>query len=198
MPATTERSDHCVQLFDAMESRAEAVARHLGAALRAGGSALALVRAETWSESRERLAREVDAETLGAAGRLVVQDAAALADAVIEQQIPGTELFEKRIARSVRLLARRQPLHVYGEVVDVLVSQGELEGALGLEALWNRLARDVPLSLLCGYSAACFVGPSSPEGLRRVCRAHLGARADPDDLLGAWLLERAGVAASGV
>jgi len=47
-------------------------------------------------------------------------------------------------------------LTIFGNLAGVLVDDGNVEGALHLESLWDTLTRGLPFFTLCGYSEACF------------------------------------------
>lgn len=188
------RSEHFVQFFDTAESRGRAVAGHLAASLRAGGGALAIMQPHTWAAVWSELQGEFDVQSLRASGRLVIHDADRLADTLIVRGVADPVVFDRQVAAAARMLAARAPLHAYGEIVDVLTAGGDLDAALSLEALWERLLAQVPLSLMCGYSAPSFVTDPSRHDLERVCRVHGRACTHADDMLGSWLLDRAGLA----
>jgi hypothetical protein len=75
-----------------------------------------------------------------------------------------TQLVSETLARqghgSVRL---------YGEMVAVLWDEGNVTGALELEALWNSYLAEHPLALLCAYPRADVAGHAEHGA---VCRAH--------------------------
>ncbi|MGH9409186.1 MAG: hypothetical protein ACRD1V_07005, partial [Vicinamibacterales bacterium] len=99
--------------------------------------------------------------------------------------------FEKVIGATVREFGR--PVYAYGEMVDILAQGMELPQALELEALWNGLARQVPLNLMCGYCSAHFVSPTTQRALAEICRAHTRIEMKSQDHLGNWLLSGAGL-----
>jgi hypothetical protein len=73
-----------------------------------------------------------------------------------------------------RLLNKRSYLIVrgYGEMVDLLWKEGNEEGAIRLEQLWNELADRYSYSLLCGYSVDNFQHSGCVDAFRRVCSQH--------------------------
>jgi len=64
------------------------------------------------------------------------------------------------------------PVRAYGEMVDLLWQDGNTEGALELERLWNELATRYHFSLLCAYSMSSFYRAGDAESFQRVCAAH--------------------------
>jgi PAS domain S-box-containing protein len=57
-------------------------------------------------------------------------------------------------------------------MVEVLWREGNAAAAIRLEELWNELASQHPLSLLCAYSLSVFDGDESAAGIDAVCAAH--------------------------
>jgi PAS domain S-box-containing protein len=64
------------------------------------------------------------------------------------------------------------PVRAYGEMVDLLWKDGNTEGAIRLEHLWNELARRYHFSLLCAYSMSNFYRSTDAEAFQRICAAH--------------------------
>ena len=69
-------------------------------------------------------------------------------------------------------------VQAYGEMVARLWQRGDVDGAIALEALWNDLARELDLDLLCSYPAE-ILGDGDLTQLRAMCREH-NAFATPD------------------
>ena len=55
---------------------------------------------------------------------------------------------------------------------DLLARQGNLEGAIRLEELWNELAETYTFSLLCAYSLERFSEDTHDAALRAICNQH--------------------------
>jgi len=83
-----------------------------------------------------------------------------------------------------------RPTCIYGEMVDILASRGDLKGALALESAWSRAISGVPSAVLCGYQATHFSDQSTSSALHAICREHDEVRPSPGDDLATWLLSR--------
>jgi len=97
----------------------------------------------------------------------------------MENGLPNRELFMATVGSVfARVLDRRQYLVVraFGEMVDILWKEGNAEGAILLEQLWNELAHKYKYSLLCGYSIENFLHEAGVVAFRRVCDQHTSAR----------------------
>ena len=64
------------------------------------------------------------------------------------------------------------PVRAYGEMVDLLWKDGNTEGAIQLEHLWNELASRYHFSLLCAYSMSNFYRATDAEAFQRICAEH--------------------------
>ncbi|MFN2636099.1 MAG: MEDS domain-containing protein [Gemmatimonadaceae bacterium] len=112
-------------------------------------------------------------------GRLAVWlDARETMESFMEGTLPNRELFFATVGSVFeRLLSKRYYLTIrgYGEMVDLLWKDGNMEGAIQLEHLWNELANQYRYSLLCGYSVDNFLHEAGVSGFRRVCDHHTHA-----------------------
>jgi multidrug efflux pump subunit AcrA (membrane-fusion protein) len=183
-------TEHLVQLFDDSDSRAAAVSRFVADGLRQGDSLLIVITQDNWNHVASRL------RSLGAAwekamedGQLTVRNAAAARASLMRNARPDRDLFNETIGTLVsQLNSRDRHLRIYGEIVDLLATEGDYRSAQQLEELWNELGRRESFTLFCGYAAANFGDPGTAEALQRICRAHSRVRSNPRDVLGTFLL----------
>jgi hypothetical protein len=185
-------SEHIVQFFDTDDSRAHNVAAFLAQGHAAGEPTVVIARPMNWTAIAACLGRlGVPVPDAIATGALVVQDADDTLRRLSRTGSPDRTLFESVVAEPVTALAARGRVRAYGEMVDILAQQGELQDAVRLEGFWNELSERVPLFLMCGYSAAHFVSTSTHRALLDICRSHSGVHRDVQDPLGNWLLTAA-------
>lgn len=189
---------HGVQLFDSMDSRADAVATFLREGVARGDSLLVVMKLEEWNLTAARFSRqELSLGDAFVSGQLTVRDAASTLERFMRGGTPDRVLFDDTMGNLVRKLASRaNSLRIYGDMVDILATAGNFWGACQLEELWNKIAERESFALLCGYSAMNFGDPCSAEALRLICRAHSHVHVNPNDLLGTELLQAAGGHAS--
>jgi len=184
------RSEHLVQLFDDSDSRAATVARFVTDGLRQGDSLLIVMTRDNWNEVASRLHSAGAAwERAMESGQLTVRDAATAMSSFVRNGRPDRSLFNEAIAALVsQLNSRDRHLRIYGEIVDLLATEGNYRGAQQLEELWNELGRRESFTLFCGYAAVNFGDPGTAEALRKICRAHSRVRSNPRDVLGTFLI----------
>jgi hypothetical protein len=181
---------HVAQLFDAAETRADAVATFILEGEARGEHVAVVLLQQHWALVKDRLAsaRYPLAERF-ADGRLQFFDAAATLARIMRHGRLDSELFEQVFTAPVReLCAGGARLRACGELVDLLAAHGEFRAVMALEQLWSVLAREVPLTLLCLYGSVHFGHARSQDALRQICRAHDRIEATPADELGEWLL----------
>ncbi len=187
-------SEHLVQLFDTPETLATSVGTFLAEGYHSGDTLLVVVASANWSRiKRQMLKLECPIDTAIADGQMVALDAGTTLARFAANGIPDPEQFDATVGELVRRLARDREgrgLRIYGEMVDVLVHEGNFEGAQELEELWCALGEQTPLTLFCGYSSIHFGDPRSGVPLERICRLHDRVLSHDDDVLGSWLVSR--------
>jgi hypothetical protein len=68
--------------------------------------------------------------------------------------------------------SKDQGLTVFGEMVAVLWEQGNKQGALELEALWNEVLSSSAFHLHCAYPRRSFMDTADQAAIAEVCNIH--------------------------
>lgn len=63
-------------------------------------------------------------------------------------------------------------IRAYGEMVDLLWKEGNTDGAVRLEELWNELAGTYSFKLLCAYAMGNFYKEAHTGHFQEICRQH--------------------------
>ena len=120
-------------------------------------------------------ARNISVERARRAGQLVTHDARAMLDTIMVRGAPDAQLFGS-VAGELLARARRDGPHLrvraYGEMADLLALDGNIEGAVQMETLWNELAATHAFSLLCAYALDGFGSGGHGAAFETVCRLH--------------------------
>ena len=191
----TIASEHVVQLFDEPDSLVAGVSAYLLDGCARGDNLLVVARPTNWALTSVALDMNgCPVADLLDARRLVVLDARTTMGTFMVQGDPDPKRFDENVASLVKRLCDSSPagLTVYGEMVDILVAQGNYVGAERLEELWNGLSERCSFRRLCGYSSAHFGDERTAGHLHKICDAHTNAGSRPADLLGTWLLANRG------
>lgn len=198
---------HGAQVYADVGELADSVARYLAVGFDLREPALVVATPEHWTECATRLAElGWDGPRIAQHELLVLVDAEETLAAIMDGPAPSERKFGEVVGALMDALAERFPerqLRVFGEMVDLLCARGEADAAIALEALWNRLARRRPFSLLCGYCLDVFDRELQASLLPQICRAHshvLPAEdsARLDRAVGAALAETVGAEAGNV
>jgi hypothetical protein len=170
---------HDVHFYSSEESLVRSVVTFLSAGLRVGQPVI-VIATEPHRKAFAAGLRDkgLDPDEI-LAGRVVVWlDARETLNSFMEDRVPSRELFEATVGSVFeKILDHRQYLVVraFGEMVDLLFKDGNIEGAVALEELWNELASKYKYSLLCAYSIENFLHEAGVADFRRVCDQHTNA-----------------------
>ncbi len=116
----------------------------------------------------------IDLAAATASGAYVVLDASQTLDRILTGGWPDPSAFWAELGSVLSSAARRKrgPICVFGGMVGQLWEDGSYGAAIELEALWNELARQYPIALLCGYRRASVTAAADSDALAQVCFAH--------------------------
>ena|SRR5688572_32826047 len=173
---STAKHFHAVQFYKDAGSLADTVATFISDGLNSGEPAV-IVASSTHAAGVMRALRTagVDVAALRKTGELQVLDARKMLGAFMIGGRPDSLLFKSNVGDVIeRLCAGRQPcpIRVYGEMVDLLWQDGNEEGAIRLEILWNQLASAYDFALLCGYAVGHFYKETRDPRYDDVCQQH--------------------------
>ena len=171
---------HDAHFYRSEESLVKSVVDFLADGIRVGQPIIVIATPEHRRAFIDSLrARNLDPDALFA-GRLAIWlDARETLNSFIDGGMPNRELFMATVGSVFeRLLDKRHYLVVraFGEMVDLLWKDGNIDGAILLEKHWNELALRYKYSLLCGYSIENFLAEAGVIAFQRVCDQHSGAR----------------------
>ena len=159
---------HVVQFYEGEEFLYEVVADFLADGLNAGESAVVIGTRPHAEAFRGRLAaRGFDGESKD----ITFLDASETLSSFMIGNMPDEVLFKNKvggvIARTIQGSGGR--VRAYGEMVDVLWREGNAEGAVRLEELWNDLAERQSFSLPCAYPMGNFYKDAAVD---EICSHH--------------------------
>jgi signal transduction histidine kinase/ActR/RegA family two-component response regulator len=169
------RHDHVVQFYESDDYLSDAVAGFLGDGLKAGQPAIAIATAAHRQAFENRLhERGFDLDRLGRTGQLVFLDARDTLATFMDGQQPDPRRFRQQIGTVIErsLAGRKLTARAYGEMVDVLWQDQNVDAAVRLEELWNDLASTHSFSLLCAYAMGSFYKEAHAAKFHDVCRTH--------------------------
>jgi signal transduction histidine kinase len=167
---------HVVRFYDDEGFLAGAVAEFLAAGFVAGQPAVVIAtkpRRDAFAHGLK--AAGVDVDVLLTGGQLTMLDARETLSAFMAGGQPDARRFS-RIIGSVLTSSQLRGAHpctrAYGEMVDLLWKDGNAEGAIHLEELWNALAKHHRFALVCAYSMGNFHREADGRQFEKICRQH--------------------------
>ena len=169
---------HSVHFYQEDRSLVEELTRIIGTALINGDAALIVAtKAHRDAIAHELAARDFNLARASADGRYVSLDAADTLSRFMVDNLPVAGRFNEVIGHIITktkgALQTAEPhIVIFGEMVALLCAEGNYEGALRLEELWNALADKFSFSLRCAYPMSGFQHDSDGEFFSKICSAH--------------------------
>ena len=170
-------ADHRVQFYESDAYLDAAVADFLADGLTVGQPLIVIATESRRLGLGDRLrAGGFDIDGASDAGRLTLLDARETLERFMVGRVPDRDRFTDSIGGLLRRAANAGSsgavLRIYGEMVDVLWRDGNTDGAIHLEELWNELSTRHAFSLLCAYAMGNFYKSSDAQRFQEICRQH--------------------------
>lgn len=153
---------HSVQLYRDESELGAAVALGARMVLAAGGAVVHVCTPRHAKDIHERLrAAGVEPTVAELDGRLQVLSAEVLLARIMGPHGPDARKFRHLVGEIVDRAAAggERPVHIFGEMVDLLWSRGDQASTLALERMWEELRRERHFTLHCAFT----IGDSGPD-----------------------------------
>ena len=163
---------HAVQFYERDGYLCDAVGAFVGAGLAAGEHVYILATKRHVTGFLKRIDESI-LERARDEKRLFIFDAAPVLRRILVGGMPDPRRFREFLDEAVGE-AKGQPIRAraYGELVDLLVKDGNIRAAIRLEELWHDALTEKPFPLLCAYSMNHFFRQGDSERLMEVCAKH--------------------------
>jgi signal transduction histidine kinase len=167
-------TDHFVQFYEADAFLLNSLCEYTAAALKAGEAAIVVATGEHREGLEARLRNKgLEVTTAVECGQLVLRDAAETLSGFMVNGSPDPALFAEIIGDIIACAGEGRPrVRIYGEMVALLWAEGNYDGAIRLEELWNDLQNKHSFALFCAYPMDGFAGEGPGRGLPHVCTTH--------------------------
>jgi hypothetical protein len=165
--------NHAVNFYDHDGDIVAEVARFVAAGLARGERAVVVATAEHRDALDEVLLQHgADAVRARIMGRYLTLDAREMLAKFMVDGLPDTQKFEATVGAVIDAAASDGcAVRVYGEMVSLLWGDGNVNGTIELETLWNEVAATRAFTLLCGYPTSALTGDSLAD-TSLVCALH--------------------------
>ena len=167
------REYHAVRFYESEKALSQIVAKFLSDGFASGSPGVVVATPGLRGALvRELTARSLDVLQLQRSNDLVLLDAEDTLSTFMVDGQPDAAKFNDSICEVITKACRGREdctLRIFGQMVDVLWSNGKQDAAIRLEMLWNQLAQTEAFSLLCGYAMGQFYKDAS---IKDICRHH--------------------------
>ena len=169
-----EHATHAVQLYHEEDDLASALARFAASGLQAGEAVVVVGTSARWGTLTERLrGAGVDTHAAVLRGQLRLFGARVVLSSCMSHGVPDRLAFNESVSGILGLMRLRYPkLRVFGELTDLLWTEGKRDAAAAIERFWNALLEAQPFSLLCACPLDSLDGRAYNGALQGVCALH--------------------------
>ena len=169
-------SRHIVQFYENDDFLCATVADFLAEGIGAGQPIVVIATQPHRKAIALRLkAKGLDPEATGRHQSSLWLDARETLSTFMVGATPDRSLFYSSVGAAIESSRRSTPhsvVRAFGEMVDLLWKDGNVNGAAQLEALWNELGREQHFNLLCTYAMSNFSEEAHGAGFSDVCHQH--------------------------
>jgi hypothetical protein len=166
---------HSVHFYETDEALIQRLGSIVLSGFREGISALLVMTDPHANQFRALLKRRgIDMIRAELQGQIFFADAEQTLARFMRDGMPDEQLFRESVGilvRTASAASKRTGLTAFGEMVAILWEQGNQEGALALEALWNGLLEEECFHLHCAYPKSLFKAGKGAD-LRLICDEH--------------------------
>ncbi len=150
---------HFVHFYQDNNSLLEPLSDYISAGLNKGETCILIATERHVANINKRLEKAgLDVNTEQKNGKYIVLDAATTLSKFMIDGMPNEKLFDDVIRAVIdRAALAGKPIRAYGEMVALLWQEGNKDGVLNLEKLWNELAVKQSFSLFCAYPELHFI-----------------------------------------
>jgi len=178
LPPRNAQIRHEVAFYSDDEALVHAFTRVTKAALHVGNTAIVIAKEAHRIKILQRLKGDrTNLKAFQAEGRFAELDAEDVLAKVMVNDHPDRdrcatvlEHFIGRLGKASNRKLRR--IAICGECAPTLLKQGNVEGAIELEHVWDELTRAFDADTLCGYIQGVFLIHNPEVALQRICAEH--------------------------
>lgn len=166
--------DHLVQFYENDKFLAEAVASYAAPALNKGEGVILIATQEHLDIFEAAFKKHyLQVDHLKESGQLLLLNAQAILKYFMVDQSPDPKKFFPLMGQAITDMQKKfGKVKAYGEMVNILWKDGNLDGTIALEKLWNNLSDHIDFTLLCAYSMEHFNDEKHGVAFREICHTH--------------------------
>jgi PAS domain S-box-containing protein len=163
-----------VQFYESDAFLAERVSEFIEEGTEAGEGVVMIATPEHRSAIEKRLSEHsIDLAGLRNGGQYFSLDAKETLPQLMTDRALDEKLFQSVVGGVMAQAANGgRHVRVFGEMVALLWAEGNSEGAIDLEKLWNNLSQTHSFTLLCAYPMKAFCEAHNGDVFRDICNTH--------------------------
>lgn len=169
--------EHLVRFYDNDDFIVDEIWHFIEPCLRRGDTAVVIATREHLESLERRFATGLhsDAVVREHGEQFVRLEASDLLSRLLVDGWPDEQRFRAIVGDILRGASKdgTRHVHAYGEMVGLLCEQSNQPAAIRIEQLWNELAKEFPLSLLCGYPMHAFSRREDATAFSTICDQHM-------------------------
>ncbi len=168
------RTEHFVQFYESDAFIVNSVAEYLSHGIKAGESCIIAATRDHIDEIERVIgAFGQDVRAAADSGLYIPLEARSVLSKIMIDGLPDETFFLEILGPLMEKSSRKRGrIRIFGELVAVLLSEGNARAAIQLEALWNNLREKYPFSLFCAYPIDGFTGSEAAKYMAGVCSGH--------------------------
>jgi hypothetical protein len=165
--------DHPVQFYRTEDFLIESVSKFFREGLEAGDNCIMIATAvHRQAVAKQLLNYGLDLRMASITGQYTALDASVMLSHFMAKGLPRPSGFFEVVGSLIPRRAMGHRVRAFGEMVALLLKEGNLQGAIQLEELWNNLGQTHDFSLLCAYPSQEFKKGRGEAALMEVCAQH--------------------------
>ncbi len=151
-------SDHVLQVYENEGVFLDALAGYVGGGINAGDCCIVIATDEHVEALNNRLADYgIQVKALKADQRYITLNAQETLDKFMRNGHPDEELFMKTVGELADIAkCKGRKIRAFGEMVVLLLAEGNKQATMELENLWNKFCAQETLCLFCAYPKYLF------------------------------------------
>jgi hypothetical protein len=165
---------HAVQLYEEGSFPSNAVLNFLLGAIQAKSGVLVVATSANLQALADSLSpRGISLTKLIQVGRIVIKDAAVLLAEITKNDRFDASEVKLALASLVDPLVHKfGAVSIYGEMVDLLLKDGQIDWMLEVENIWNEYCTDKEARVMCGFHADWIFPLPGMELVDRISERH--------------------------
>jgi hypothetical protein len=171
---SVESGRHFVQIYEKDDLLIDCLFAFLVKGFESGEVAIVIAtRGHRHALEQKFVAAGYDVADLKRAGKYAPFDAAETLGLFMRDGRPEKFRFDALVGGLIKSAARKSNgVRAFGEMVAILWDEGNRDGAIELERLWNELANNHSFTLFCAYRENQFATEDDRAAFPAVCNAH--------------------------